>query len=344
MKKYELTDFDFNLPEALIAQAPLNERRSSRLLCVDVQRELIRHQQFENLLDFVTAGDVIIFNDTKVIPARLRGYKSTGGKVECLVERILTEKTALIQIRSSKSPRVNSQLYLANEAITVQVISRERDLFLVEFLGDDSVIEQLKRYGDIPLPPYIKRAAEAVDLERYQTVYAQNLGAVAAPTAGLHFDELILQQLQQKGVNLQKITLHVGAGTFQPLRYLSLDAHEMHAEYFKIEDTVCKAIRQAQEARRRVIAVGTTVVRCLESAALSGDLLAQTGETRLFIRPGFQFKVIDTLLTNFHLPKSSLLILVSAFAGYNLTLECYRQAVQQSYRFFSYGDAMLISK
>ena len=284
-----------------------------------------------------------MFNDTKVIPARLIGHKSSGGKVECLIERILAQQRVLAQLGVSKAPKLGSVIRFA-AAFDATVIARRGGFYELEFMSDESALWLLEQYGEIPLPPYIKRSPDAADCNRYQTVYAKNKGAVAAPTAGLHFDENVLAAMRQKGVAMAAVTLHVGAGTFQPVRVESLDKHQMHQESIEVSPQTCQAIAACHARGGRVIAVGTTVVRCLETAARSGDMMSFSGDTDLFIYPGYQFRCVDALLTNFHLPRSSLLMLVSAFAGYELIMEAYREAVKQHYRFFSYGDAMLLSR
>jgi len=335
------SDFDYDLPEELIAQQPLPQRQASRLLVLDPQAGSHEDDQFLHLADYLQPGDLVIFNDTRVFPARLFGQKHSGGKVEVLVERLLDEKTLLAHLRSSKSPRAGTRLLLEAH-IDCEVLGREGDLFILQQSADSDWLTLLQAHGHVPLPPYIQRADEESDRRRYQTVYAKQPGAVAAPTAGLHFDQAMLDTLQQKGVNQAFVTLHVGAGTFQPVRVDDIAEHVMHAEWVDVSDSVCKSIRQTQKNGGRVMAVGTTVVRSLESAAQGGALKPFQGDTRLFITPGFQFRVVDAMLTNFHLPKSTLLMLVSAFAGKEFILDGYRHAVQQGYRFFSYGDAMLI--
>lgn len=339
---YQLSDFDFHLPAQLIAQYPLAKRSASRLLTVDVGRQQLHHQQFTDLLSWVRAGDLLVLNDTKVIPARLYGQKASGGKLECLIERILSDYEALAQLRFSKPPRIGQEIFLADGACRATIMSREDDLFHLKFAGEIPLLQLLERYGSIPLPSYIERQTELTDQQRYQTIYAAQPGAVAAPTAGLHFDAAILSALAAKGVQLAYITLHIGAGTFQPVRAAQLDQHKMHSEYMQLSVATTAAIEACRQRGGRVVAVGTTVTRCLETAAQSGRLVAYNGDTRLFIRPGFQFRCIDALLTNFHLPKSTLLMLVTAFGGYDLVMQAYRTAIEQNYRFFSYGDAMLL--
>lgn len=337
-----LSDFDYQLPEALIAQAPLSERNASRLLVVDPENQQIRDQQFADLSSLLNPGDLLVFNNTRVIPARLFGQKQTGGKIEVMVERVLDEQTLLAHVRSSKSPKPAAQLILEGQ---IHCVMQERigDLFLLVQQSSQSWFDLLEAYGHIPLPPYIQRSDEDSDRQRYQTVYAKTPGAVAAPTAGLHFDEKQIAELQYRGVKTAYITLHVGAGTFQPVRVDNIDNHIMHAERIEVPQAVCHLINQTKKTDHRVVAVGTTVVRSLEAAAVNGELQAFKGDTQIFIKPGFQFKVVDAMITNFHLPKSTLLMLVSAFAGTDLIQRAYRHAVDQRYRFFSYGDAMFIS-
>ena len=352
-------EFDFDLPERLIAQHPPERRGASRLLCM--RDGLLEDRQFADLLQLVEPNDVLVLNDTRVIKARLFGSKDSGGKVEVLVERVLNEHEALAQVRASKSPKAGSRLLLAAprppegrasggvllagaDALEVEVLGREGEFFHLRFAGEKPLLELLERYGSLPLPPYITHAADAEDERRYQTVFARAAGAVAAPTAGLHFDEAMLQALRNKGAQIAHVTLHVGAGTFQPVRTEHICEHVMHGECYEIPQTAVDAIAAARAAGRRVIAVGTTSLRALESAAQGGALQAGSGETRIFITPGYRFRVVDVLLTNFHLPRSTLLMLVCAFGGMEQMLAAYRHAVEKEYRFFSYGDAMLLEK
>jgi len=337
----QLSDFDYQLPENLIAQSPLSERNASRLLVVNPVKETLSDRNFSDLADFIEAGDLLVFNNTRVIPARLFGYKHSGAKLEVMVERVLDREYLLAHIRSSKAPKPGTRLLLEKE-IKCTMVRRQDDLFVLRQQGDKSWFELLEQYGHVPLPPYIRRADEKMDRERYQTVYAQSPGAVAAPTAGLHFDAAMIDRLTARRVNTAYITLHVGAGTFQPVRGDDIDSHLMHAERIDVPQPVCDTIIRTQQAGKRVIAVGTTVVRSLETAAASGELLRFDGESSLFIKPGFRFNIIDAMITNFHLPKSTLLMLVSAFAGTNFIRRAYAHAILQQYRFFSYGDAMLI--
>ena len=336
-------DFDFFLPNALIAQYPTTARNASRLLHLNSNTGLLRDQLFVDLPDFLCAGDLLVFNDTRVIKARLFGHKDTGGSVELLVERVLDTHNVWAQIRASRSPKAGARLKLA-DVIDAEVISREDDLFHVKILNETPVLELLELYGALPLPPYITHAAAILDDERYQTVYAKHAGAVAAPTAGLHFDDAMLAMLKAKGVNIAYVTLHVGAGTFQPVRVDNISDHKMHSEIYYISPETVALIDATKTSCGKVIAVGTTSLRALESAAQNHALVAGQGETNIFITPGFQFKVVDKLITNFHLPKSTLLMLVSAFAGFQPIKDAYAHAVKQQYRFFSYGDAMLLEK
>ncbi|MEX2963185.1 tRNA preQ1(34) S-adenosylmethionine ribosyltransferase-isomerase QueA [Microbulbifer sp. TYP-18] len=335
-------DFHFDLPDELIARTPTEERRGSRLLCLNGGTGGLQHRRFADLPELVKPGDLLVFNDTRVIPARLFGRKASGGKVEILVERVLDRRRALVHIRSSKSPRPGSAILLEDDT-EIQMLAREGVLFELEFPAE-GVLPVLERLGHMPLPPYIDRPDDDSDKERYQTVYGRHAGAVAAPTAGLHFDEAMLAALRSKGVETAFVTLHVGAGTFQPVRVDNIFEHRMHSEVLRVPESVCRAVADCRARGGAVIAVGTTSVRALESAAAGGQLAPMVGETDIFIYPGYRFQVVDRLITNFHLPESTLLMLVSAFAGYGHTMDAYRQAVQQKYRFFSYGDAMLIDR
>ena len=336
-------DFDFFLPDALIAQHPTNKRNASRLLHLDGNSSKLEDKLFIDLPDFLCAGDLLVFNDTRVIKARLFGVKSTGGNVELLVERVLDTHNVLAHIRASRAPKAGARLKLA-DAIDAEVIGRDDDLFHVKFLNDAPVLDLLELYGALPLPPYITHAAESEDDERYQTVYAKHAGAVAAPTAGLHFDDAMLSELQAKGINIAYVTLHVGAGTFQPVRVDNIEDHKMHSEIYHISPETVAMIKATKANGGKIIAVGTTSLRALESVAQHGDLKSGQGETNIFITPGFKFKIVDKLITNFHLPKSTLLMLVSAFAGFEPIKNAYAHAITQQYRFFSYGDAMLLDK
>ncbi|MGO4893863.1 tRNA preQ1(34) S-adenosylmethionine ribosyltransferase-isomerase QueA [Flavobacterium sp. W21_SRS_FM6] len=344
----KLADFRFDLPEHLIARYPASERSASRLMHLQGNSGEVQHRQFKNIVDLIEAGDLLVFNNTRVIPARLLGQKLSGGKVEVLVERILDEHRVLAHIRASKSPKVGSQLRLES-SVNVEMLARHDALFELRFLTDEPVLAVLEKFGHMPLPPYIDRPDEDSDKERYQTVYNQVPGAVAAPTAGLHFDEGILQQLKDKGVQIEFVTLHVGAGTFQPVRVDNILEHKMHSEYAEVSQSVVDAIVATKAAGKRVVAVGTTSVRSLESAAQAA-ISANTAlkpffaDTSIFIYPGYEFQIVDALLTNFHLSESTLLMLVSAFAGKHHIFDAYQQAIEQEYRFFSYGDAMFIEK
>ncbi|MCI1016784.1 MULTISPECIES: tRNA preQ1(34) S-adenosylmethionine ribosyltransferase-isomerase QueA [Herbaspirillum] len=336
---YSLSDFDFDLPPELIAQTPLAERSASRLL--QVQGAQLTDRRFSDIVDLLQPGDLLVFNDTRVIKARLFGVKETGGKIEALVERILDARTVHAQVRASKSPPPGSRIRLA-DAFDVTVGERFGEFYTLHFPAD--AFELLEQYGSLPLPPYIDHEADAYDETRYQTVYAKEPGAVAAPTAGLHFDQALLEQLAARGVKQAFVTLHVGAGTFQPVRVEDLSQHKMHSEWYTISPETVEAVRATQAAGGRVVAVGTTSMRALESGSQSGQLQAGSDDTQLFITPGYTFKTVDLLVTNFHLPKSTLLMLVSAFAGYAHIRAAYAHAIAQQYRFFSYGDAMLLTR
>ncbi|MDJ0807841.1 MAG: tRNA preQ1(34) S-adenosylmethionine ribosyltransferase-isomerase QueA [Gammaproteobacteria bacterium] len=339
-----LSDFDYELPEALIAQFPIERRGDSRLLRLDAgQKGTLEDLKFSDLPQLLHPGDLLVFNDTRVMQARLFGHRASGGKAELLIERILQPDLALAHIRTSKSPKSGSQIFIGDQAVPIEVLGRRDDLFEIRMpLGDFYTL--MEDHGHIPLPPYIQRNDQAFDLERYQTVYAQRPGAVAAPTAGLHFDGDMLRTLQEQGVQMAHITLHVGAGTFQPVRVEELDEHVMHSEYVEVNEQVCQQIRETQENGHRVVAVGTTSVRSLESASQSGQIEPFQGDTRLFIKPGYRFNCVDAMITNFHLPRSTLLMLVSAFSGAAEIRRAYRHAVAQRYRFFSYGDAMFLTR
>jgi S-adenosylmethionine:tRNA ribosyltransferase-isomerase len=336
---YSLSDFDFELPPELIAQTPLTERSGSRLLQVDGVQ--LSDRRFSDILELLNPGDLLVFNDTRVLKARFFGVKETGGKIEALVERVLDTHTVLAQVRASKSPPAGTRIRLA-DAFDVIVGERAGEFFTLKFPSD--VFALLEQYGSLPLPPYIDHAADAYDETRYQTVYAKEPGAVAAPTAGLHFDQELLAQLAQRGVQQAFVTLHVGAGTFQPVRVEDLSEHQMHSEWYTISQATVDAVHATRAAGHKVVAVGTTSMRALESGSQSGSLQAGSADTRLFITPGYTFKSVDRLITNFHLPKSTLLMLVSAFAGYDNIRAAYAHAIRRQYRFFSYGDAMLLSR
>ncbi|WP_434984398.1 tRNA preQ1(34) S-adenosylmethionine ribosyltransferase-isomerase QueA [Vreelandella zhaodongensis] len=339
-------DFHFELPDELIARYPSEQRSDCRLLCVDGQSGALEHRRFPDLLELLEPGDLLVFNDTRVIPARLHGHKASGGKVEMLLERPLDSHRGLAHIRSSKSPKPGTELIFEGDIHAV-VEGRREALFELRFLGDTPMIALLEKHGHMPLPPYITRDDELSDRERYQTVYARRDGAVAAPTAGLHFDQPLLDALAAKGINSAFVTLHVGAGTFQPVRVDNILEHHMHSEWIEVSEAACQQVRDTQAAGKRVIAVGTTSVRCLESACLKssdGQIAPYSGDTDIFIYPGYQWRCVDALITNFHLPESTLLMLVSAFAGYEHMMCAYRTAVDERYAFFSYGDAMLLTR
>lgn len=337
------SDFRFDLPEELIAQYPSTDRTASRLLALDGNTGQVQDLKFTDLLHQLDSKDLLVFNNTKVIPARLLGHKETGGKVEVLVERVLDHERVLAHVRSSKSPSQGRRLQLEG-SLEVEVLARHDALFELRFLNTDSVVDALESYGRMPLPPYIERDVDKADLERYQTVYAQHVGAVAAPTAGLHFDQALLAQIKEMGIETAELTLHVGAGTFQPVRVDDIRSHQMHSEVIEVSEQVCQQVKAARARGGRVIAVGTTSVRALESASQSGEISPFEGETNIFIYPGYQFKSVDAMVTNFHLSESTLLMLVSAFASRSHILNAYQHAVEQRYRFFSYGDAMFITR
>lgn len=336
-------DFDFYLPPHLIAQHPLPNRSESRLLEVNAIGQSIQDNYFRQIDDHFEAGDVLVLNDTKVIKARLFGQKATGGQIEVMIDRVLSAQEAYAQIKSSRSPKAGSLLHLSG-GYQAEVLGRQADMFHIRLLGNESWYDFLEQYGQLPLPPYIEHTADAADDTRYQTVFAKHAGAVAAPTAGLHFDEALLQALINKGVHVRYVTLHVGAGTFQPVKVDNIAEHHMHSEVYHLPEETISTILHARANGKRVTAVGTTSLRTLESAAHAGKLFAHHGDTDIFITPGFEFKLVDRLITNFHLPKSTLMMLVSAFGGYDLLRQAYAHAIDQSYRFFSYGDAMLITR
>jgi S-adenosylmethionine:tRNA ribosyltransferase-isomerase len=339
-----LDEFDYELPPELIAQHPPEVRGAGRLLHVDAPAGVLGDGWFRDLPDHLRAGDVVVMNDTRVIPARLFGTKATGGRVEVLVERVLGPSEALTQLRSSKPPAPGSRLVLDPD-LDVEVLGRDGEFWHLRFAGETPLLELLDRHGRLPLPPYIERAAGAEDDARYQTVYAKRPGAVAAPTAGLHFDEAMLERVRATGARIVTLTLHVGAGTFQPVRVDDISQHRMHSEWYEIPQDVVDAVTQARRTGGRVMAIGTTSLRALESAAAAtGTLQVGSAETQLFITPGHRFRVVDRLFTNFHLPKSTLLMLVSAFGGLDILRRAYAHAIAERYRFFSYGDAMLIER
>jgi S-adenosylmethionine:tRNA ribosyltransferase-isomerase len=342
------SDFHYELPPGLIASYPLQERTDSRLLCLDGASGDVAHRSFVDLPNLLRQHDLLVFNNTRVIPARLWGQKASGGKLEILVERLLGGAEFLAHVRASKSPGAGTEIWLradpGSDSIDAraQVLGREGDLFKLALVGEADVLTTLQTIGHMPLPPYIARPDETRDWERYQTVFGERDGAVAAPTAGLHFSEELIQQCRNAGVAVGFVTLHVGAGTFQPVRADKIEDHQMHAEHLEVSATLCRQVRDCRAAGGRVIAVGTTAVRSLETAASGGSLVPWEGDSRIFIYPGYRFKVVDALITNFHLPESTLIMLVSAFAGRDHIMSAYSAAVQQEYRFFSYGDAMFI--
>lgn len=340
-----VADFSFDLPDELIARYPMAQRNASRLLTLDGNSGALGDKQFTELLEIINPGDLMVFNNTRVIPARMFGQKASGGKLEILVERMLDDKRILAHVRSSKSPKVDSLIHL-DGGYQMKMVARHDTLFELELLSELTILEVLEAVGHMPLPPYIDRPDEDADKERYQTVYNQNPGAVAAPTAGLHFDDAMLDALKAKGVNIAFVTLHVGAGTFQPVRVDTIVEHKMHSEWANVPQDVVDLIAQTKAAGKRVVAVGTTSVRSLESAARAslGELKAFSGDTDIFIYPGYQFQVVDAMVTNFHLPESTLIMLVSAFAGFDHVMAAYQHAITQKYRFFSYGDAMFVTK
>lgn len=358
----KLADFIYELPAELIARYPLKERSASRLLCLNSETGEIRHQTFSDIISLLQPGDLLICNNSRVIPARLFGEKETGGKVEVLVERILDQNRALAHVRASKSPKPGSILHFAQET-KLKVVDRQNNLFELELIqsppcekgraapyfppfekgGRGGILHFLETHGEIPLPPYFHRSPEELDKDRYQTIYAKHKGSVAAPTAGLHFTPEIMSQLLVKGIEIDYVTLHIGAGTFAPVKVDDITQHHMHSEYIEVSSELCEKINKIKAQGRRVIAVGTTSARSLETASRTGSVAPYSGETNIFIYPGFQFKCVDALITNLHLPGSTLLMLVSAFGGYERIMNAYREAISQQYRFFSYGDAMFIT-
>ena len=341
-------EFHFDLPNELIAQHPCEQRSSSRLLHLSRASgntpDLIQHQQFKDLADILNAGDLLVFNDTRVIPARLFGLKETGGKVEILIERLLDEQRCLVQIRSSKTPKENSVISIEgkNSNYELRVETRQDDMFILSSNQGIELSEIMEEAGHIPLPPYIARTDNLSDIERYQTIFSKTPGAVAAPTAGLHFDSDIMNKLKDKGIQTAFITLHVGAGTFQPVRTENIEDHHMHSEYIEVNQETVGLCLKTREQGGRIVAVGTTSVRALETASTSGSLKPYTGETDIFIYPGYKFISVDAMITNFHLSESTLLMLVCAFSGKDSIFNAYKQAIENKYRFFSYGDAMLL--
>jgi len=344
-----ISDFSYDLPEDLIAQHPTPNRSDSRLLCLDSSLTEIKHNKFSDLKNYLCPGDLLVFNDTRVIPARFFGEKETGGKIELLMERLLSGNRLLVQVKSSKPPRLGMRLRIyrkgteiVEDSLEAEVVGRTEAFYEIQFDKGLQLQEQLFTHGYVPLPPYIRPSNDNQDMDRYQTIYAENDGAVAAPTAGLHFDEKLLVDLSLKGVDIEFLTLHVGAGTFQPIRVSNVREHSMHTERMIVSDRLCRKVNECKSRSGRVVAVGTTSVRALESAASGGELSAVDSETDIFIYPGFNFQIVDALITNFHLPESSLLMLVSAFCTKSMILDAYNEAIKERYRFFSYGDAMFI--
>ncbi len=338
----KLSDFHFDLPEELIAHYPPVKRTDSRLLCLSRESGDIEHRGFTDFISLIKPEDLVVFNNTRVIPARLFGHKQSGGKVEVLLERVMADNQILAQVRASKTPKTDSYIIFSAEA-KAKVLGREGDFYILAFPKNLALMDLLDEIGHMPLPPYIKREDELSDKERYQTVYSEKQGAVAAPTAGLHFDKPLLAEISAKGIDTAKVTLHVGAGTFQPVRAEKIEAHQMHAEYLEVDEAVCQKVKACRARGGRVVAIGTTTVRCLETASRSGEITPFKGDTDIFIYPGYTFKSVDALLTNFHLPESTLIMLVSAFAGKENILHAYNEAIKEKYRFFSYGDASFIS-
>lgn len=336
------SDFSFDLPDELIARFPMEERSASRLLCVDGETGKIEHNGFRDLEQLLNPGDLLVFNNTKVIPARLYGQKESGGKLEALVERVIDEQHVIAHVKSSRSPKAGQFITLGGAK--VEVLGRKGALFELKFIDERPVFEILEAEGHMPLPHYMERPDAEHDKERYQTVYAQHDGAVAAPTAGLHFDEPLLERLKAKGIEFGYVTLHVGAGTFQPVQVDDVNDHTMHSEYVDVDQALCGQVNAARARGNRVIAVGTTSVRSLESASQSGSIQPFNDDTQIFIYPGYEFKSVDALITNFHLPESTLIMLVSAFAGKEHTLNAYEAAINDQYRFYSYGDSMFIPR
>lgn len=338
-----LSEFEFDLPDHLIARYPAEQRTSSRLLHLNASTGDVNHYHFRDLPGLLDEKDLLVFNNTRVIPARLFGNKSTGGRVEILLERVLDQNTALAQLRSSKSPKPGAVIQLESSDVNIEVEGRQESFFILKF-PPPGVLEIVKSVGHMPLPPYIDRPDETADSERYQTVFAEQEGAVAAPTAGLHFDDALLEEIAAKGVASTKLTLHVGAGTFQPVRVDNVLDHKMHSEQVEVPNAACEAVATCKERGGRVIAVGTTSVRSLEAASASGKLEPLSGDTDIFIYPGYEFKTVDAMITNFHLSGSTLMMLVGAFAGVDMIRHAYDIAIKEEYRFFSYGDSMLITR
>ena len=340
MNCFRRQDFAFELPPELIARYPAPQRSASRLLVLGPER--LEDRRFVDIVGYLKPGDLLVFNDTRVMPARLYGRKASGGKVEMLIERVLDAHEALAHVRANRTPGPGTTLLIEGQ-VPVEVVGRAEDLFHLRLKGGETDWSGvMAEYGHIPLPPYIDRPDEAADVERYQTVYGRREGAVAAPTAGLHFDEPLLDRLRQQGIEFGFVTLHVGAGTFKPVQVEDIRQHRMHSEWIEVSPELVAQVEAVRARGGRVVAVGTTAVRCLESASRKGELRPMQGETDIFITPGYRFQQVDLLITNFHLPESTLIMLVAAFAGYERTMAAYRHAVEQRYRFFSYGDAMLV--
>jgi len=335
------SDFGFELPDELIARFPMAERSASRMLCLNGDTGALDHKIFRDIENLLEPGDLLVFNNTRVIPARIYGQKASGGKLEALIERVVDQHHVLAHLKSSRSPKPGQMIQLAGA--DVEVTGRQGALFELHFKDERPVLDILEEQGEMPLPPYMDREEQEEDKERYQTVYAEKDGAVAAPTAGLHFDDPLMERLKAKGIEFGFVTLHVGAGTFQPVKVDDVTEHEMHAEYVEVDEALCEQVRAARARGNRVVAVGTTSVRSLESASQSGEIQPFYDDTRIFIYPGYEFKSVDALITNFHLPESTLIMLVSAFAGKSHVMNAYEVAVQERYRFFSYGDCMFIS-
>lgn len=339
-----LNDFNFDLPAELIARYPASKRTDSRLMCIDGHDGNISHRRFSEVIEKINPGDLLVFNDTRVIPARMYGQKTTGGQVEVLVERVLDNHRVLAQVRVSKPPRINDFLIFPGD-VMLEVINRQNQFYELRYNHvDRTILDVIEMIGQIPLPPYMQREPDELDKERYQTVYAKHKGSVAAPTAGLHFDEELMNELRAKQVEMGYLTLHIGAGTFQPVRTENITEHKMHAEYLTVSPELVEKIRAAKARGNRVISVGTTSLRALETASQSGQVEPYEGETNIFIYPGYQFRTVDALITNLHLPCSTLMMLVSAFAGYDYVMHAYHVAVRERYRFYSYGDAMFMTR
>jgi S-adenosylmethionine:tRNA ribosyltransferase-isomerase len=340
-RQYSTDDFDYPLPTELIASKPVKRRDQSRLLVLNRESGEIEDRVFVDITDYLNQGDLLILNDTRVFPARLFANKESGGKIEILAERLLSSQQVKAQLKSNRTPQPGAKIII-NEDVFAVIEGREDEFFILNFKSNIPVIEIFERFGRVPLPPYIERSDQAEDADRYQTVFADKTGAVAAPTAGLHFTDDLLARLQAKGIRVAKITLHVGAGTFKPVKVDDPARHKMHSEYTEVSEEVCDLITATKASGKQVMAVGTTCVRALESAARTGRLQPLMGDTDIFIYPGFEFKVVDNLITNFHLPKSTLMMLVSALAGHENIMRAYQHAIDHTYRFYSYGDAMLI--